>query len=61
VKELCEGLSLYNSLETLASLSRGFDLLHTRIEKVCVLEPRAIERKLTKSRQLGCNLYFQSI
>jgi hypothetical protein len=37
VKELCEGLSLNNSLETLASLSRGFDLLHARIEQsVCV-------------------------
>jgi hypothetical protein len=46
VKELCEGLSLNNSLKTPTSLSRGFDLLHTRIEQVCVLEPRAIERKL---------------
>jgi hypothetical protein len=61
VKELCEGLSLNSSLETLASLSRGFDLLHTRIEQVCVLEPRAIERKLATSRRSGCNLYFQSI
>jgi hypothetical protein len=50
VKELCEGLSLNSSLETLASLSRGFDLLHARIEKVCVLEPRATERKLATSR-----------
>jgi hypothetical protein len=50
VKELCEGLSLNRSLETLASLSRGFDLLHTRIEQVCVLEPRAIKRKIVKSR-----------
>jgi hypothetical protein len=61
VKELCEGLSLNNSLETLASLSRGFDLLHTRIEKVCVLEPRAIESNLVTSRRSGCNLYFRSI
>jgi hypothetical protein len=61
VKELCEGLSLNRSLETLASLSRGFDLLHTRIEQVCVLEPRSIERKLATSRRLDCNLYFQSI
>jgi hypothetical protein len=61
VKELCEGLSLNSSLETLASLSRGFDLLHARIEKVCVLEPRAIERKLATSRLSGCNLYFQLI
>jgi hypothetical protein len=51
MKELCEGLSLNRSLETLASLSRGFDLLHTRIEQVCVLEPRAIERKLATSRR----------
>ena len=50
VKELCEGLSLNNSLETLESLSRGFDLLHARIEKVCVLKPRATERKLVTSR-----------
>jgi hypothetical protein len=50
VKELCEGLSLNNSLETLASLSRGFDLLHARIEQVCVSEPRAIERKFATSR-----------
>jgi hypothetical protein len=56
VKELCEGLSLNKSLETLASLSRGFDLLHARIEQVCVLEPRATERDLATSRQLGCNL-----
>jgi hypothetical protein len=61
VKELCEGLSLNSSLETLASLSRGFDLLHERIEQVCVLEPRAIERKLAKSRLSGCNIYFQLI
>jgi hypothetical protein len=50
VEELCEGLSLNRSLETLASLSRGFDILHIRIEQVCVLEPRAIERKLATSR-----------
>jgi hypothetical protein len=61
VKELCEGLSLNSSLKTPASLSRGFDLLHTRIEQVCVLEPRAIERNLATSRRSGCNLYFQSI
>jgi hypothetical protein len=56
VKELCEGLSLNKSLETLASLSRGFDLLHARIEQVCVLEPRATERNLATSRRSGCNL-----
>jgi hypothetical protein len=61
VKELCEGLSLNSSLETLASLSRGFDLLHARIEQVCVLEPRAIERNLVTSRRSSCNLYFQLI
>ena len=56
MKELCEGLSLNSDFETLASLSRGFDLLHTRIEQVCVLDPRATERKLVTSRQSGCNL-----
>jgi hypothetical protein len=61
VKELCEGFSLNSSLETLASPSRDFDLLHARIEQVCVLEPRAIERKLVTSRRSGCNLYFQLI
>jgi hypothetical protein len=61
VKELCEGLSLNNSLETLASLSRGFDLLHAMIEKVCVLEPRSIKRVLATSRLSGCNLYFPLI
>jgi hypothetical protein len=61
VKELCEGLSLNSSLKTPSSLSRGFDLLRTRIEQVCVLEPRDIERKLVTSRRSGCNVYFQSI
>ena len=56
MKELCEGLRLNMSLETLASLSRGVDLLHARIEQVCVLELRAIERKLATSRRSGCNL-----
>jgi hypothetical protein len=36
VKEMCEGLSFNKILETLASLSRGFDLLNARIEQVCV-------------------------
>jgi hypothetical protein len=61
VKELCEGLSLNNNLENLASLSRGFDLLHARIEQVCVLEPRSIESKLATSRLSSCNIYFQLI
>jgi hypothetical protein len=56
VKELCEGLILNRSSKTLASLSRGFDILHTRIEQVCVLEPRATERELATSRRLGCNV-----
>jgi hypothetical protein len=43
VKELCEGLNLNNILETLASLPRGFDLVHANIEQVCMLEPRAIK------------------
>ena len=56
MEELHEELSLNMSLETLASLSRGFDFLHTRIEQVFVFEPRAIERKLVTSRRSGCNL-----
>ena len=60
MKELREGLSLNSSLETLASLSRGFDLLHARIEKVCVSDPRAIERKFANQGS-GCNLYFPLI
>jgi hypothetical protein len=56
VKELCEGPSLNRSLETLASLSRGFDLLHTRIEQVCVLEPRATKRDIATSKRPVCNL-----
>ena len=56
MKELCEGPSLNRSLETLASLSRGFDLLHTRIEQVCVLEPRSTEKELVTSRKIGCNV-----
>jgi hypothetical protein len=61
VKESCEGLNLNNNLETPTSLPRGFDLLHANIEQVCVLEPRAIERKLATSRISGCNIYFQLI
>jgi hypothetical protein len=55
-ERLCEGLSLNRSLETLASLSRGFDLLHTRIEQVCMLEPRATKRELVTSRRSSCNV-----
>ena len=60
-KNCMKDLSLNNSLKTPATLSRGFDLLHVRIEQVCVLEPRSIERKLATSRLSSFNLYFQLI
>jgi hypothetical protein len=48
VKELCEGLKL-QQLGDSSKFIKGVDLLHAS-EKVCVSEPRAIERKFATSR-----------
>ena len=50
MKELCERLKLEQQARKLQpGYHKGFDLLHAS-EKVCVLEPRAIERKFATSR-----------
>jgi hypothetical protein len=50
VKELCEGLKLeQQARKPQQGYHKGFDILDAS-EKVCVSEPRAIERKFAISR-----------
>jgi hypothetical protein len=61
VKELCEGISFNKSLETLASLLRGFDILHARIEKVCVWSQEPPKGNLRHQGDQVVIFYFQLI